>query len=88
MWRYSRGIAYAAQRNYYPVRQTLGAALLQAGRLAEAEDQFQRALKRASREWVVLLWAPSKSIRHVAMPRLRPRPRLSWQRPGSGIANY
>jgi tetratricopeptide (TPR) repeat protein len=32
---------------YYPVRQTLGAALLQAGRLAEAEDQFQRALKRA-----------------------------------------
>ena len=32
---------------YYPVRQTLGAALLQAGRLPEAEDQFQRALKRA-----------------------------------------
>jgi tetratricopeptide (TPR) repeat protein len=32
---------------YYPVRQTLAAALLQAGRLAEAEDQFQRALKRA-----------------------------------------
>src|SRR5262245_379207 len=29
----------------------------------------------------------SKSIRRVAMPRLRPRPRLSWQRPGSGIAN-
>jgi tetratricopeptide (TPR) repeat protein len=32
---------------YYPMRQTLGAALLQAGRLPEAEDQFQRALKRA-----------------------------------------
>jgi tetratricopeptide (TPR) repeat protein len=32
---------------YYPVRQTLAAALLQAGKLAEAEDQFQRALKRA-----------------------------------------
>jgi tetratricopeptide (TPR) repeat protein len=32
---------------YYPVRQTLAAALLQAGRLPEAEDQFQRALKRA-----------------------------------------
>jgi tetratricopeptide (TPR) repeat protein len=32
---------------YYPVRQTLAAALLQTGRLAEAEDQFQRALKRA-----------------------------------------
>jgi len=32
---------------YYPVRQTLAATLLQAGRLAEAEDQFQRALKRA-----------------------------------------
>jgi tetratricopeptide (TPR) repeat protein len=32
---------------YYPVRQTLAAALLQAGRLAEAEDQFQRALTRA-----------------------------------------
>jgi hypothetical protein len=29
------------------VRQTLAAALLQTGRLAEAEDQFQRALKRA-----------------------------------------
>ena len=32
---------------YYPVRQSLAAALLQAGRLAEAEDEFQRALKRA-----------------------------------------
>jgi tetratricopeptide (TPR) repeat protein len=32
---------------YYPVRQTLAAALLQAGRVSEAEDQFQRALKRA-----------------------------------------
>ena len=32
---------------YYPVRQSLAAALLQAGRLPEAEDQFQRALKRA-----------------------------------------
>jgi tetratricopeptide (TPR) repeat protein len=32
---------------YYPVRQTLAATLLQAGRLAEAEDQFQHALKRA-----------------------------------------
>jgi tetratricopeptide (TPR) repeat protein len=32
---------------YYPVRQTLAATLLQAGRLAEAEDQFQRALERA-----------------------------------------
>ena len=32
---------------YYPVRQTLAAALVQAGRLDEAEDQFRRALKRA-----------------------------------------
>src|SRR5215831_11799140 len=32
---------------YYPVRQTLAAALLQAGRLAEAETQFKRALERA-----------------------------------------
>src|SRR5262249_10115936 len=31
---------------YYPVRQSLAAALLQAGRLPEAEGQFQRALKR------------------------------------------
>jgi tetratricopeptide (TPR) repeat protein len=31
---------------YYPVRQSLGAALLQAGRLAEAEEQFRLALKR------------------------------------------
>lgn len=32
---------------YYPVRQTLAAALVQARRLDEAEDQFRRALKRA-----------------------------------------
>ena len=32
---------------YYPVRQTLAAVLLQAGRLTEAEDQFDRALKSA-----------------------------------------
>jgi tetratricopeptide (TPR) repeat protein len=32
---------------YYPVRQSLAAVLLQAGQLAEAEEQFQRALKRA-----------------------------------------
>ena len=32
---------------YYPVRQTLAAALLQAGRLDEAEAQFKRALERA-----------------------------------------
>jgi tetratricopeptide (TPR) repeat protein len=32
---------------YYPVRQSLGAALLQAGRVPEAERQFQNALKRA-----------------------------------------
>ena len=32
---------------YYPVRQSLGAALLQAGRLAEAEEQFRFALKRS-----------------------------------------
>jgi tetratricopeptide (TPR) repeat protein len=32
---------------YYPVRQTLGAALLRAGRPEEAEAQFKRALERA-----------------------------------------
>jgi tetratricopeptide (TPR) repeat protein len=32
---------------YYPIRQSLAAALLQAGRYAEAERQFQRALSRA-----------------------------------------
>ena len=32
---------------YYPVRQTLGAALMQTGRLDEAEEQFRWALKRA-----------------------------------------
>jgi len=31
---------------YYPVRQSLGAALLQAGKLAEAEEQFRLALKK------------------------------------------
>lgn len=32
---------------YYPVRQSLAVALMQAGRLDEAEEQFQRALRRA-----------------------------------------
>jgi tetratricopeptide (TPR) repeat protein len=32
---------------YYPVRQSLAVALMQTGRLDEAEEQFQRALKRA-----------------------------------------
>jgi tetratricopeptide (TPR) repeat protein len=32
---------------YYPVRQSLAAALMQAGRLDDAEEQFRRALKRA-----------------------------------------
>jgi len=32
---------------YYPVRQSLAAALMQAGRLDGALEQFQRALKRA-----------------------------------------
>src|SRR4051812_33446968 len=32
---------------YYPVRQSLGAALLQAGRISEAGTQFENALKRA-----------------------------------------
>jgi tetratricopeptide (TPR) repeat protein len=32
---------------YYPIRQSLAAVLLQAGRYAEAERQFQRALSRA-----------------------------------------
>jgi predicted Zn-dependent protease len=46
---------------YYPVRQTLAAALLQVGRLAEAEDQFRRALKQApangwSYYWLVQLY--------------------------------
>jgi tetratricopeptide (TPR) repeat protein len=37
---------------YYPIRQSLAAALLQAGRYAEAERQFQRALSRApSNAW-------------------------------------
>ena len=32
---------------YYPVRQSLAAALLQAGKLDDALDEFQRARKRA-----------------------------------------
>ena len=36
---------------YYPVRQSLAAALMQAGRLAEAEEQFRRALARANNGW-------------------------------------
>jgi tetratricopeptide (TPR) repeat protein len=32
---------------YYPVRQSLGAALLQAGRFNDADEQFRRALRRA-----------------------------------------
>jgi tetratricopeptide (TPR) repeat protein len=36
---------------YYPVRQTLAAALLQARRFDEAENQFKRALERAPNNW-------------------------------------
>lgn len=32
---------------YYPIRQSLAAAMLQAGRYSEAQQQFERALKRA-----------------------------------------
>jgi tetratricopeptide (TPR) repeat protein len=32
---------------YYPIRQSLAAALLQAGRYGEAKEQFERALRRA-----------------------------------------
>src|SRR5260370_20302292 len=32
---------------YYPVRQSLAVALMQAGRLDDAEEQFKHALKRA-----------------------------------------
>ena len=32
---------------YYPIRQSLGAALLQAGRYADARQQFELALRRA-----------------------------------------
>jgi predicted Zn-dependent protease len=32
---------------YYPVRQSLAAALMQAGKLDQAREQFQLALKRA-----------------------------------------
>ena len=32
---------------YYPIRQSLAAAMLQAGRFAEAKEQFERALRRA-----------------------------------------
>jgi tetratricopeptide (TPR) repeat protein len=42
------GLAYTEPPYwYYPVRQSLGAALLQAGRLAEAAVQFEDALNRA-----------------------------------------
>jgi tetratricopeptide (TPR) repeat protein len=39
---------------YYPVRQSLGAALLQAGRAAEAVDAFKAALKEAPNDgWAI-----------------------------------
>ncbi len=39
---------------YYPVRQSLGAALLQAGRPAEAEAAFQEALRKAPGSgWII-----------------------------------
>ncbi len=39
---------------YYPVRQSLGAALLQAGRTAEAADAFKAALKEAPNDgWAI-----------------------------------
>ena len=41
---------------YYPIRQSLAAALLQAGRYAEAQRQFQRALQPSAIQWLVVLW--------------------------------
>ena len=40
---------------YYPVRQSLAAALMQAGRLGDAEEQFRRALARAPEQRLVVL---------------------------------
>ena len=49
---------------YYPVRQSLAAALLQAGRLDEALDEFQRALKRAPNNgWTYFGLASSTATR-------------------------
>ena len=39
---------------YYPVRQSLAVALMQAGRLDEAEEQFQRALSAPRQRLVVV----------------------------------
>ena len=60
---------------YYPVRQSLAVALMQAGRLDEAEEQFQRALKRAPGNgwsWYGL----AELIRRAE----RPTRRASWKR--------
>ena len=60
---------------YYPVRQSLAVALMQASRLDEAEEQFQRALKRApSNGWS--RYGLADSIGRVA----RPTRRASWKR--------
>ena len=44
---------------YYPVRQSVAAALMQAGRLDAAEDQFRRALDTRSEQRLVVLWPRS-----------------------------
>jgi tetratricopeptide (TPR) repeat protein len=60
---------------YYPVRQSLAVALMQAGRLDEAEEQLERALKRA----------PATAGRGTGLPNsirraARPTRRASWKR--------
>ena len=71
---------------YYPVRQSLAAALMQAGRLGEAEEQFRRALVRAPNNgWSY--YGLLNSRRRVATPRERKGRKPSWRRPGSAIAS-
>ena len=72
---------------YYPIRQSLAAALLQAGRYAEAERQFQRALSRRyptagrTTDW--------PNCRSRAATRLRrARPRLTSRESGSVTAAF
>jgi tetratricopeptide (TPR) repeat protein len=75
------GLYFEPPKWYYPIRQSLGAALLKAGRNAEAEAVYREDLKRFPENG----WSCSGS-RPRSRRRARPRRRRRWtggsRRPG------
>ena len=70
---------------YYPVRQSLGAALLMAGRAKEAADVFKAGLKEVPRQRLDDLWPQGSAVetrRRSGSQRKRKRACQSLGRPG------